>query len=124
MLVQLVTVHGPAQRRVLRDLVADDQQLDVLELAAAHHVKGLDEPLEVLVRLDVAGVQNERLGELIPLLHPHHFIGRRLLVEPLVDGVVDDSHLRLGYTEVLEDVPFRRFRDGQHTRRPVSSHPE
>ena len=33
-LVQLEPVDGAAQRRVLRDLVADDEQLDVLEAAA------------------------------------------------------------------------------------------
>ena len=60
MLVQLVPVHGAPQRRVLRDLVADDHQLQVVEAALLpHQVERLDQPLEVLVRLDVAGVQHE-----------------------------------------------------------------
>ena len=31
-------VHGAPQRRVLRDLVADDEQLDVLETAAVRNM--------------------------------------------------------------------------------------
>ena len=38
-LVQLVLVHRPAERRVLRDLVADDEQLDVLEIPAPQHLE-------------------------------------------------------------------------------------
>ena len=33
-LVQLVTVHGAPQCRVFRDLIADDQQLHLLEAAS------------------------------------------------------------------------------------------
>ena len=69
MLVQLVAVHRAPQRRQLRDLVADDQQLQVLELARAQLVERLDQPHQVLVRLDVADVEHEPVIELVALAH-------------------------------------------------------
>ena len=63
---------------------------------APDDVERFDQPLEVLVRLDVARIEDERIVQLIPFADPHHFVGRRLLVESLVDRVVDDRDLRLG----------------------------
>ena len=63
-MVQLVPMHGAAQRRVLRDLVPDDQQLHLLEAVFCAPANA-DQPLEVLVRFDVARIQDERILELI-----------------------------------------------------------
>ena len=62
-------VNRAPQRRVLRDLVADEHELDVVEAAAAHQMERFDEPLEVLVRLHVAGVEHELILQLKPLAH-------------------------------------------------------
>ncbi len=55
------------QRRILRELVADDHQPQVVEPVGAHAREGVHQPLEVLVRLDVADIQHERVIELIAL---------------------------------------------------------
>jgi hypothetical protein len=123
--VQLVPVHGAAQRRVFRDLVADDEQAHVIEAAAAaERMEGLDQALEVLVRLDVPRIQDERAVELVALAHALDFLRRRRLAEPLVDRVVDHVDLLFRDPEVPEDVALRRLRDGEHAVRPVRRHPE
>ena len=61
--------------------------LTLLELAAAaEDVERFDQPLEVLVRLDVAGIEHERIVELVALAHALDIVlgGRR--AEPLVDA--------------------------------------
>ena len=93
MLVELVTVHHLAQRGVLGHLVADDHQLQSRRAIHAGPAEGIDRPLDVLVRLDIAYIQHERVIELIPLPDPLRggLVGRR--EEPPVDGVVDHLHL-------------------------------
>ena len=75
MLVQLVAMNGAAKRRQLRDLVADDEQLEIV-VRAAQLAEGLDEPHEILVRLDVADVQHELVIELIALADARHVLRR------------------------------------------------
>jgi hypothetical protein len=58
--VQLKLVDEPTQLRILRALVADDEQLDVLPAAPADQRVRFDQPVDVLVRLDIARVQHER----------------------------------------------------------------
>jgi len=50
-------------------------------------VHRLDQPLQVLVRLDVADVEDERLVELEALADPLDLVGRRRLAEAIVDRV-------------------------------------
>ena len=90
----------------------------------AEHVERLDQPLEILVRLDVAGVEDERIVELVALADAHDLVGRGLFAEALVDGVVDDVDLRFRHVEVLEDVALRGLRDRQDARRPVRRDPQ
>src|SRR5262249_36957420 len=66
-LVQLVLVHGAAQRGVLGDLVADQHQLQVIEPALVHDVERVDQPFEILVRLHVARIQHELVLQLIAI---------------------------------------------------------
>jgi hypothetical protein len=68
-LVKLMAVHQPAQVRILREFIADDQQLHILGSALAHDRERLNQPVDVLVRLDVAGVQDERSGQQETLPH-------------------------------------------------------
>ena len=68
-LVELMRVHRATQRRVLRDFVADEHELQMIEAALAHEIERLDQALEVLVRLDVAGVEHELVVQLIALAH-------------------------------------------------------
>ena len=88
------------------------------------HVERLDQALEVLVRLDVAGVEHERIVELVALAHPRHLLVVGRLAEALVDRVVDDVDLRLGHAEVPQDVALRGFRHRQHAVRPVRRDPQ
>ena len=77
MLVELVRVNGASQRRELRDLVADNEQLQVVEAAMSQHVVRLDEPDEVLVRLDIADIQHEALCKLVAFADACHILLRR-----------------------------------------------
>src|SRR4051812_39066336 len=87
-LVQLVAVHRAAQRRVLRDLVADDEQLDVAEIRVLpQRVERFDQALEILVRLDVARVEHVWGVQLVALAHPLDLLGGRRLAETIVNGV-------------------------------------
>ena len=65
----------------------------MIEAALAHQMERLDQPLEVLVRLDVAGVEHELVVQLIPLADADDVLLARLDAEPLVVGVVDDVDL-------------------------------
>ena len=87
-------MHRATQRRVLRDFTAGNQKLQVVipsRLAEQH--KRVDEPLDILVRLDVPGVHDEPLMQLIALPHLCYFHLRRLVVKVVSDGIVDDRHL-------------------------------
>ncbi len=90
----------------------------------AQHVERLDQPLEVLVRLDVAGIQHERVVQLVALADALDLLGGRRFAEALVDRVVDDVDLLLGDVEVLQDVPLRRLRDRQHAIGAVGRSPQ
>ena len=118
-LVQLVPVHRTPQPLVLRDLVADDDQLQRLERRLLPQlVERVDQPLEVLVRLDVADVERERVLQLVARPHPLELllVGRH--GQPLVDRVVDDRHLVGRHVEPAQDVELRRFR---HREDPVGA---
>ena len=106
-------MHGATQRRVLRDVVADDDQLQMIETRLPDQMERVEQPLDVLVRLDVADVQRELALELIALLDGAHLVLRRRGREPLVDAVVDDGDLLGRDVEEFEDVALRRFRNGQ-----------
>ena len=113
-----------AQCRILRDLVADDHEFDVLEFALpAQQVERFNRSFEILVRLDVAGVEDERIVELITLPDPRDVVFRRRLAETLVDAVVDDVDLLRRHAEIIEDVAFRGLRDREDAIRAVRRHP-
>ena len=86
-------VHGAPQRRVPGDLVANQHELQVIEAALAHQVEGDDQPFEVLVRLDVAGVEHELVVQLVALADADDVLLARLDSEALIVGVVDDGDL-------------------------------
>ena len=110
-------VHGAAERRVPRDLVADQHELQMIEAAVAHEMERLDQPLEVLVRLHVAGVQHELVVQLIALADADDVLFARLDAEPLVVGVVDDVDLVRRHVDEPQDVALRALRHRQHARR-------
>ena len=110
MLVQLVAVHRAPQRRELGDLVADDEQLELFELARAQLGERFDQPHEVLVRLDRSRVQHEAVIELEALAHARDVLGVRLDPEPLVNRVVDDRDLVRRHVEEVQDVALGRLR--------------
>ncbi len=59
----------------LPDFVADDHQMHVLMARlGAESGEGLDQSREILVRFDVAGVEDEALGDLVALFHPIEFL--------------------------------------------------
>ena len=122
-LVQLAAVHGPPQRRVLADLVADDEQLGVGQRPRPHQREGLDQPLDVLVRPDVAHVQHERVVQLEALLDARDVLGGGHAVEALVDGVVGHGDLVGRDAEEAQDVALGGLRDRQHVRGPVCGGP-
>ena len=67
-LVQLVPVDGPSQPLEYLEIWSPMiTSFSCVKALPAYLVEGLDEALEVLVRLDVADVQDERVGQLIPL---------------------------------------------------------
>ena len=64
--VQLVLMNGTSQRRVFRDLVADQDELELIEVRGCERCgTPRSVSLEVLVRLDVARVQHELVVELV-----------------------------------------------------------
>ena len=113
MLVELVAMYRLPQHRILRQLVADDDQLEVVRTGAPRDRKRLDQPLDVLVRLDVAHVEHEWVIQLVALprqVHPHRVRGTQ---EPLVDGVVDNLHFLRRNVEETQDVALRCLRHGE-----------
>ena len=104
--MQLVTMDGAAQRGVLRDLVADDEQLHVPQVGTLvpQEMKRIDQPFEILVGLDIARVKDERGRELVALADALHVLSGRCLPVALVDGVIDHIDARLGHAEVAQDV--------------------
>ena len=74
--------HGLAHGGILRDGVADDDQAEVLvdgmrgELFA-HHGEGLHQARNVLVPADIAGVEQERVVDLIAFEDELLFLRRR-----------------------------------------------
>ena len=87
-------------------------------------MEGVDEPLEVLVGLDVADVQGERAVQLVALPDALHgfLAGRR--GKPIVDGVVDDHDAVGGHIAVAQDVGLGRFRHRQDPLGSPRSRPE
>ena len=88
-------------------------QLQLVEARLPHQVERVEQPLEVLVRLDVADVEHEVALELVALGDAPHVVVGRLGREALVDGVVDDGDLLGRHVEELEDVALRRLRHRQ-----------
>ncbi len=116
--VQVVRVDGAPQLGVLRDVTADDQQLERVVAVLVQVMDRLDQPLEVLVRLDVADVEHERFVQLEPLADALDLVVRRRHQEVIVDGVVDYRHLVGRDAAEAEDVALRRLRHRQHPPRP------
>ena len=85
--------------------------------------KRFDQPVDVLVRLDVARVEDERRRELEPLADAIDVFRRRRFFEALVERVVD--HLDLGgrHAQIVNDVVFRRVRHRQHPSRSPRRQP-
>ena len=69
----------------------------------------LDQPDEVLVRLDVARVEHETAIELIPLANSRDRFLRRRHTEAFVNGVVDDDDLVCRDIEEADDVALGCF---------------
>ena len=109
-LVQVVPVDGPAERGVLGDVAADDEQLEVAEPFLAKDEERIDQPLEILVRFHVTRVEHEPVAQLVPFPYPHHLFVGRDNPEALVDGVVNDGDFVGRYLKKAEDVALRRFR--------------
>ena len=91
----------------------------MIEAPLTHAVERFDQPLEVLVRLHVAGVQHELVVELIALAHADHVLFARLDAEPLVVRVVDDIDLVGVGIDESQDVALGTLRHRQHARRTV-----
>ena len=104
MFVQLVAIDGAPQARVLRDLVADDQEFQAFEPFEAHQMERFDQPLEVLVGFDVPHVQHERAVQLVTLAGVLDLRGVRLLEESFVDRVVDHRHTIGRHAAVTNDI--------------------
>ena len=94
------------------------EQLERVVAVLVQVMDRLDQPLEVLVRLDVADVEHERLVQLEPLADALDLVVRRRHPEVIVDGVVDDRHLVGRDAAEAEDVALRRLRHRQHPPRP------
>src|SRR5437773_254155 len=68
-------LHPPPQRSVLVDLVADDQELEVLVPGPLlEGAEGADQAVEVLVGLDVPRVEDEPPPDLVALLDALHLL--------------------------------------------------
>src|SRR4029079_15367896 len=86
-------------------------QAQVVVPGAADAPEGVDQSLEILVRLDVADGEQKRMLELVALPHLIDLIVCGRDQEPLVDRVVDDVDLFLGDIVEAEDVALGRFGD-------------
>ncbi len=93
----------------------------MVEAALAHEIERVDQPLEVLVRLDVARVEHELVVELITLAYAHDVVLARLDAEALVVGVVDDVDLLGRDVDEPQDVALRALRHGHHPRRRLAA---
>ena len=108
-------LHAAPQRAVAVDLVADDQELHVLVPAALlEQAEGRDQPLEVLVRLDVPRVEHEAPADLVPLAHALHLFLAGVLEDGFVDGVGHDLEpVGVGLGIEAQDVPARGLGHGE-----------
>ena len=68
-------------------------ELQVVRPLGPRPAERVDQPLDVLVRLDVADIQHERVIELISLAHEVHPLGIGRRQEALVDRVVNHDDL-------------------------------
>src|SRR6267143_3671673 len=100
-LAQARAHYCPAQVRMLGERVADYQQLQAGELRmiaqfGLDYGKGFDQPREVFLRLDVAGIEHKRIVYRVAFQDAVAVgIGEeRLAHEALVEGVVDHLDLR------------------------------
>jgi len=94
------------QRGLLQDLVADDDELQVVvPRPFFKEGEGKDEALEVLVGLDVPRVEDVAAPDLVALAHPLLLVVLRLLEEARFDGARHDPEpLGVGGGEEVEDV--------------------
>ena len=65
--MDVVLVHGAPERLEFRDFVADDQQLELGAPLRTHEVERFNQPLEILVGLDVADVKQIGMAQLVAL---------------------------------------------------------
>ena len=78
-----------------------------------HEMKRLDEPLEILVRLDVADIQQIRVAQLVPLARIDDVLFARRHAESIVDGVRRDDDLVRRHVEELQDVALGLLGHGE-----------
>ena len=118
-------MHRTTERRILRDFASRDQEFQILVPALlTQEDERVDEALEILVRLDIAGIHHESILKLVSLPDVCHLLFRRLSVKVIGDRVVNDGDLILRHGKEAEDVPLRGFGDGQDSTRSVDGGPE
>ena len=89
------------------------------EAALPDQIERLDQALEILVRLHVAGVQHELVVQLIALADADDLFLARFDAEALVVRIVDDVDLLRRRVDEPKDVALGAFRHRQYARRPM-----
>ncbi len=83
--------------------------------ALLEQAEGRDQPLEVLVGLDVPRVEDEAAADLVALAHALHLFLARVLQDGLVDRVGDDlDAVGVGRRVEGQDVAAGRLGHGEH----------
>jgi hypothetical protein len=108
-----VLVHGAPEGLQLGNLIPDNQEFQLGAPLRAHQIEGFEQPLEVLVRLDVADVEQVGMAQLIALSGLGHQIVAGGNAETLIDGVGRDDDLLRGDLEELQDVELGLLGHGE-----------
>ena len=110
---------------MLGDFVADDDELQVVELPflaqfAFERGKRLDDAHYIFVRADAPGVEQKRRVHLIALGDEFALgIAGVAQAEAVVDGVVDDLDLLRRHMEQAHRVSLGKIRDREDARRAM-----
>ena len=94
---------------MLAQFIANDDQFQVSQWSCVsefilQHCKRFDEPMKILVRSDSAGIQDERILQLIPFEDLSRILCCSRQRKPIVQRIVNDADFRWRQIEDIDQV--------------------